>query len=353
MEAEQATTRRGWALAGAAALAVALVLALAEVLAGGSEAALVWLDVVAAAVGAALLLVAAAGRPASAWMVAAAIVPITYLVLSTAPTAVTRELMPVARLVVSLAAVGAYLGLAMPLGSWQHYGLCCACLGVGGVFFMAWEPPPPKPVPIVKPLVCLKDTLLARLPGWQGEHQVLPGSIEQALGADEYLNLNLKSPDGAYDVLVFVTYNANAMSNIPHVPWVCMTQAGYQIVTLRQDELQHPAGGGREIKPNVIHFKPGPGMPRREALMFQYFNVGGQYEWNRQLARIMATSGAIGRTGSFLSQTQIAVYFAPVEGSDPLAKSSQAYQLGLQFLNAVIPLLEDEHYPALGGTEGG
>ena len=353
MDAEQVTIRRAWALAGAGALAVALVLALVDALAGRSGATLGWVDVAAAGLGAALLVAAAAGRRASAWLAAAAIAPITYLVLNTAPTAVTRDLMPVARLAVSLAAAVSYLAAAAPLVSRQQYGLCCGCLAVAGLFFMVWEPPPPKPVPIAKPLVCLKDSLLARMPGWTGEHQPLPEAIEQALGADEYLNLNLTSRDGAQNVSVFVTYSANAMSQIPHVPWVCMTAAGFRLVTRRQDELQHPAGGGREIKPNVIHFEPGPGMPRREALLFQYFNVGGEYEWNRQLARIKATSGAIGRKGSFLSQTQVAVYFPPSEGRDPLAKDSQAYRLGLQFLNAVIPLLEDEHYPDLGGTEGG
>ncbi len=351
MDATQATTRRGPALAGAAALAVAMVLALVEALDGGAGAALAWLGVLAAATGAALLVLAARRSP-SRWIVVAAIAPITYLVLSTAPTAVTREAMPAARLLVSLAAAGAYLLVALPLASREQYGLCCTCLGVATVFFMGWEPPPPKPVPIAKPLINLKDSLLARMPGWTGDHQELPEAIEQALGADEYLSLSLKSPDGT-EVLVFVTYNANAMSNIPHVPWVCMTQAGFRLVTRRQDEIPHPTKPGREIKPNVMYFEPGTGMARQEALMFQYFNVGGQYEWNRQLARIIATSGAIGRRGSYLSQTQVAVWFPPSEGKDPLAKGGRPYQIGLKFLNAVIPLLEREYYPDLSGTEGG
>ncbi len=352
MDARQVTSGRGWALAGAAALALALILALIEALDGGSAAALAWLGVVAAATGAVLLVLAATGRPASPWIVAAAIAPITYLVLSTAPLAVTREAMPVARLVVSLVALGAYLVVALPLASRQQYGLCCACLGVSAVFFALWEPPLPKPVPIAKPLIYLKDSLLARMPGWTGEHQELPEAIEQALGADDYLSLSLKSPDGT-EALVFITYNANAMSNIPHVPWVCMTQAGFRLVTRRQDAILHPTKPGKEIKANVIYFEPGERMPRRGALMFQYFNVGGQYEWNRLRGRFMATSGAVGRRGSFLSQTQVAVYFPPSEGEDPMAKGGRAYQIGLKFLNAVIPLLERDHYPDLGGTEGG
>ena len=349
MDTKGATIRRGWAWVAAAMLVVALVLALVDALSGASASVLAWLGVAAAAVGAVLLVLATRERPWSAWALVAAMVPVAYLVLSTAPVAVTREALPVARLLVALASVGAYMAAAAPLASRGMYGVGCACLGVGAVFFLVWEPPPPKPVPIRQPLVALKDKLLARMPGWKGEHTRLPEATEKVLGADEYLNLALKSPDGEYQVLVFVTYNANAMSNIPHVPWVCMTQAGFRLVTIRQDDLQHPSKQGKEVRVNALYFEPGEDMGRQRALMFQYFNVGGTYEWNRQLARIMATSGAIGRRGSYLSQTQVAVWFPPSEAGDPLAKDGAAYQIGLKFLSVLIPLLENEHYPDLAG----
>lgn len=330
-------------------LAAALVLALVDALSGASASVLAWLGVAAAAVGAVLLVLATLERSWSRWTLVAAAVPVVYLVLGTAPTAVTREALPVARLLVALGAVGAYMAAASPLAWRQQYGLGCACLGVGAVFFLVWEPPPPKPVPIRQPLVGLKDKLLAQMPGWKGEHTKLPEATEKVLGADEYLNLGLKSPDGEYQVLVFVTYNANAMSNIPHVPWVCMTQAGFRLVAIRQDDIQHPTKDGKEIRVNAIHFEPDEAIGRQQALMFQYFNVGGTYEWNRQLARIMATSGAIGRRGSYLSQTQVAVWFPPSQAGDPLAKDGAAYQIGLKFLSVLIPLLENEYYPDLAG----
>jgi hypothetical protein len=86
--------------------------------------------------------------------------------------------------------------------------------------------------------------------------------------------------------------------------------------------------------------------------MFQYFRVGDTYTWNRQIARFLATTGSLGR-GSFLSQTQVAIWLAPGDTQDPMDKSSPAYRLGLQILDLLVPLLERGYYPDLRGPEGG
>jgi len=366
MDAPDATFSRPYAWTGAALMALALALSAAVALGGGPDAVLAWLGVGAAALGAGLLAVVAGGRPGSDRALMAAAVPVCYLVLSTAPMAVTRDVLAVARLAAAAATVLVYARLAAPLAARLQYGVCCGCLGVAAAFFLVWEPPPPRPVPIARPLAELEKVLPQALtdlknapgtaewwPGWKGQHTRLPESIEKVLGADEYLNLELASSDGVYRVLVFITYNANAMTNIPHVPWVCMTQSGFRLVSIRQDDMQHPAIRGKELRPNVILFEPGEGMGRQNALMFQYFNIGGTYESSRQLARILATSGSIGRRGSFLSQTQVAVWFPPAASEEPLAKTSRPYTVGMEFLKTIIPLLEKQYYPDLSGTEGG
>jgi len=341
-----------WPMAAAALMAVCGALAVAAMMRGDRFALSPWMDLGAAVVGLILFGAIAAGLARSPWAVAAAGVPVMYLVLAAAPLSVSAEVIPVARLLAALAAAGAYLGVARRLGRIPQYGLCCGVLGVTAVFFLVWEPPPPKPVPTAQPLVGLRGDLLAKLPDWRGDHEVLPEAIEDVLGADEYLNLRLRSKDSPYEVQVFVTYNANAMSNIPHVPWVCMTQAGYRLVEKEDTDLPRPAGAG-EMKVNVILFEPGEGMPPQRALMFQYFNVGGHYATDRQVTRVLATSGAIGRRGSFLSQTQVAIYMPAMYAGDPMDRSSEPYQLGVRFLNAIVPLLEQDYYPDLTGTEGG
>jgi len=408
--------RRIGSLAGAAMLAVAFGLALSDALTDGSKSAVAWVSVVTAGVGVPLMVWEGLRIGRSRWALVAGVAPIMLLALVTAPLAVefggstlgvvggsvqsasaflgalsdlpwlaepgsallatgseaitfvraaldhVVELLgllpqlvtrPMLRVEVVAGAIAAYLFVAAPLGRMPQYGVCCTSLGVAAVFFLAWEPPPPKPVPIAHPLVNLQDDLLSELPAWKGRHQPLPDSVEGALGADAYLNLMLTSPGSPYDVLVFATYNANAMTNIPHVPWVCMTQSGYRLITLRQDEIPHPTEPGKEIRQNVILFEAGEGMPPSSALMFQYFNVGGVYVASRQRARILATSGAVGRKGSYLAQTQVAIYMSPEEGGKAMDRQSQPYRLGRQVLDRVVALLEARYYPDLHGSEGG
>jgi hypothetical protein len=312
-----------------------------------------WVGVGAAVVGAGLLAFAAAGRPASRWAAMAAVAPITYLVLSTASMAVTMEGLPVLRLGVAVGAALAYVPIALPLPGRLQYGVCCACLGTMALFFGLWEPPLPKPVAIRKPLTEMEADLRTAFPGWTARREKLPKEVEATLGADEYLDLEMSSPDGGCSVLIFVTYYANAMSKVPHVPWVCMTQSGYRLVSMRQDDLAIKDLANKEIKANVMLFEPGEGMGRSQAVMFQYFNVGGVYTYNREWTRVLATSGSIGQKGSYLSQTLVAVKFMPAGTEDPTAKGSWQYGTGLKFLNAIVPLLEGQYYPDLREDGGG
>ena len=343
------SVNRAAAAATAAVLAAALVMAVVQIARPWPGDAMSWLAVAAAGVG--LVLMGLALRPAFApagvW-VAAAVVPVAYLVLAAAPKAASLEAWPAARLAVAVAAVLGWLLVARSLALRLQYGACCAALGVGAVFFMLWQPPPPKPVPLARHLLSLEKDLLGLLPGWKGQDQRMTPDVEGQVGADEYLNMDLTPPTGSAHVRVYITYNANAMSNIPHVPWVCMTNAGYLLISNRQDGVVIASVKGKEIPPNVLLFDGGPSNREGRTLMFQYFRVGESYTWNRQLARFMATTGSLGR-GSFLSQTQVIVWPDPNDPGDPMDKGSQAYRMGVQMLDLLVPLLEREYYPDLRG----
>jgi hypothetical protein len=318
-----------------------------------------WTGVGMAAMGAGLFAGIGIGRRREGYLPAVGIVPVAYAILVAAPQAASLEAWPILRLGVALAAAVAYLPVVLPLVGRLQYAVGCGVLAVGAGFFTFWEPPPPKPVPIAKPLAVLEANVLKqmnlarqqqKLPGeWTGQHQVLSKDVETVLGADEYLNLPLQLSGSQYQALVFITYNANAMTNVPHVPWVCMTQSGFNLVGIRQDDVPIASMPGLEIQPNVILFEGDEGRGKVRALMFQYFNVGGTYTWSREIARYLATTGSLGRSGSYLSQTQVAIWLPPQDAEDPMAKNSPAYRLGLEFLNVLVPLLEREHYPNLHG----
>jgi hypothetical protein len=87
--------------------------------------------------------------------------------------------------------------------------------------------------------------------------------------------------------------------------------------------------------------------------MLQYFNVGGTYTPSREWARVLGTRGSFTHRGSYLSQTQVAVWLKPGDTADPMSRDSEAYRLAVALLNEVVPLLEKEYYPDLGGAEGG
>jgi hypothetical protein len=353
MDGEHPTVNRPAAWAALAALAVALAMAGLQAAREWPGGAVLWVSVAAGVAGTALAAVVVFGREGSSGCLAVLAAPVCCLVLATADKALSREAWYVARLAVSLVAAGAYLVVGVRLAPKWQYAAGYGALGVSALFFTLWEPPPPKPVPVAKSLHALEADLLKAMPGWTGHHRALAADVEKVLGADEYLNLELTPPQGDYRVLVFVTYNANAMSNIPHVPWVCMTQAGFKLVEIRQDDIGLSSRTGQEIQPNVILFDGGQGREGVRALMFQYFNVGGTYTPHRQLARFLATSGSLGRRGSYLSQTQVAVWLPPAEAEDPLAKASRAYRTGLTFLDVLVRLLERDYYPDLRGPEGG
>jgi len=281
------------------------------------------------------------------WAWAAAVVPVSYLVLYATPEALTRAPLPVAMLSAAVAATALYLVLLRGLKDRMQYPACLSALAAVGLFFQLWEPPPPRPLPILKSLVA---TFPRQIGGWHGENVKLDAATEKILGADEYLNLQVRQ-DGADRVgRIFITYNANAMSNIPHVPWVCMTQVGFVLERSDRRSVVVPELGGREFDVNVLYFTPpaGGGAP---ALMLQYFNVGGTYLTTREAARWLGTTGSVGRHGSYLSQTQVTVWLQPDDKGDPMAKDGQVYLTALALLKQVAVNLETQYYPHPGRVE--
>jgi hypothetical protein len=322
-----------------------------------------WVAVGVGAVGTVLLVLLILGRPASEWLKVSAVAAMVYLVLSGTPRAMTGDVMPIVLMVLAAAALGVFMPVILKLQSRHHYGLCCGAMGIAAVFFYQWEPPPPKPLQIAKPLTALPESLLARLNSplenivagrpWTAQAKRLDDATEKKLGVDEYLQLLLEPNRSNYRVVVFVTYKANARTMVEHVPWVCMPEQGFVVKDIRQDEMAIRTVPGREFSPNVVVVQKGEGPTRQRALVFHYFNVGGTYTWSRSEAKSLGTRGAFGGEGNYISQTQIIVWIPPQDNEDPSSKNSNAYQTAYGFLNLLVPLLEHDHYPDLRAGTGG
>jgi len=286
------------------------------------------------------------------WWWGLAVVPLTYNLMYASSRVFLGEIQvwAVAALAAALAAGAGYGFVVRRLGARVQYGQCLGTLAVVALFLQVWEPPPPRSVPIRQSLVQHFPRTLA---GWRGTHVALDKATEEQLGVDAYLNLQLVSPENDRDAGVFITYNANAKSKVPHVPWVCMENAGYIKKRGEVRDVIIDGLGKREIQVNVLFFEPKPGITRAPALMVQYFNVGGMYETSRELAIWFGAMGSRGQKGSYLSQTQVTVWLKPDETEDPMAKDSTVYRQALVLLNEIAPRLEKEYYPDLSGTQGG
>jgi len=334
---------------GAILFALALAFAFQQALTEQNHPVFAWQGVAAASLGL-VLFVMATRLSVAPWLIGAAALPTVYLVFYLGMMAITRDVLPLVRLGVGVAVAAAYLMAVRSLSDRVQYASCAAALGGMALFFQVWEPPAPNPLPLARSLVANFPRTLGT---WTGEHVPLDAITEKALGADEYLNLQLAAPDGRH-ATVFVAYNANAWSNVPHVPWVCMVQSGFTLVKERVDEVLIPSISDKEIPVKVMLFEQQTEDGRTDrALVFHYFNVGRQYTTNRQIARVLATTGSLSQRGSYLSQTQVAVSPGLNDTSDPLAKDSETYKVGVALLNQVVPQLEKEYYPDLSGAKGG
>lgn len=307
-----------------------------------------WIGVGAGVVAVALLAAGAGGWVGAAWMFVAALAAVAFIVVNAAPLVVAEEqslLTAAAHYGHFAAAVGAALACLAVLRRLEyqvHYAACCSVLGAMGLFFVWWEPPPPIPLPPQRPISELADALVP--PGWEAHRVELDPIIARKLGADEYLQLALRPPDSRRELSLFVPYYSDAMSNIPHVPQVCMRGAGFGPAGHREGSLVVAAKAGKEVKLNLLAFRTPDGSSA--VLMFHYLNVGWTYFRDRQRARVAATTGALGETGSYMSQTQVVIPLDPVDFENPLSEDTEAYRRGAELLQHVIPILEERYYPA-------
>ncbi len=307
-----------------------------------------WAGVAAGAVAAALLAAGAAGLSGAPWMLAGALAAVAFIAVNAAPIVVAEKDSALAvatdygHFAAAACAAMACFAALRGLDHRVHYAACCSVLGAVGLFFAWWELPPPVPLPPQRPIADLASALVP--PGWSAEPIELDPIIEGALGADEYLQLSLRPPGGRREVSLFVPYYSDAFSNIPHVPQVCMRAAGFEPTGDREGTLLVPGLAGREVPLNLLAFRR-PNAPLQVVMMMQYLGVGWTYFRDRQAARLAATTGALGEEGSYMSQTQIVVPLLPGEADDPLSEESEAYDLGRQLLQHVVPILEDRYYP--------
>ena len=91
-----------------------------------------------------------------------------------------------------------------------------------------------------------------QLGDWQqiGPDQKLEADVEEALKADDYHQINLRSPDAAADVGVFMAWYQDQARGGVHSPEICLPASGWEIAWLERTDITQAMGTAAQFNIN-------------------------------------------------------------------------------------------------------
>lgn len=122
--------------------------------------------------------------------------------------------------------------------------------GIGVMAVLAWQAVPDRGGNIVN-----RDTFAVfprQLGEWQqiGPAQRLEPDVEDALRADDYHQINLRSPDAAADVGLFMAWYQDQARGGVHSPEICLPASGWEIAWLERSDITEAMGTTTEFNIN-------------------------------------------------------------------------------------------------------
>lgn len=178
-----------------------------------------------------------------------------------------------------------------------------------------------------------------------GAHQIKP-EILDSLGTDMYIQWYLKDtrhqgPPRPQDVVqLFVTYYTDQPDQVPHVPEECYVGGGgYQVLRSRLIDIPIRYRGERISVPfQVIEFQSPSYFGGHPRVVMYTFHTNGQFCATRMCVR-----------QSLADATVPYAYFSKIEvtlgNNEALPERDQAVEAGTRFLQVVLPVLLEEHWP--------
>ena len=198
-------------------------------------------------------------------------------------------------------------------------------------------------LPLKKPLKHFNQDKLA-------PHKLLrpitlqPDMVDQ-LGTEEYLQWYVAGPHGTAGnvpghITLFVTYYTGKPDQVPHVPEVCYAASGHRQIADHLIDVDVPAlGPGETIPVRVLELQQsGRLLGGNDRIVMYTFHANGRFCRSRRQVQ-----GVIGNP-----LTKYA-YFSKVEISMDIgvgyASKEQAVEAGRRFLQVVVPVLLEDHWP--------
>ena len=203
-----------------------------------------------------------------------------------------------------------------------------------------------EPLPLKKPLASMDKAKLA--PYRVVDRQTIEDEeVLKKLGTEDYIQWVLEDAGARADstvrnVLLFITYY-ELPDRVPHVPEECYTGAGYECLDNANVVfwLGDPEAG-RGVPGRYLAFggsTAGGSLAVPEFPVLYLFRVNGQYAADRGSTRFAMNVNVFSRH-SYFCKIELAFnqgYVAPTK--------ADAVEASEKLLTAVLPLLEQEHWP--------
>jgi hypothetical protein len=174
--------------------------------------------------------------------------------------------------------------------------------------------------------------------------------VAEELGTKEYIQWILEDTDAEINsptryCLLFITYY-DCPDRIPHVPEECYVGGGFQRLASDNVTLEIKRGSGFESKIPGKYLVFGSSRANlwqstEKFPVLYFFKVNGEYTGGREEARI-ALNKNLFRKHSYFSKVELAFNQASVPPS-----KEEAIAASEKLLSVILPVLENEHWPAL------
>ena len=192
-----------------------------------------------------------------------------------------------------------------------------------------WQLLPARSAPLVAREILAVFPL--ELDGWRGARHTLDPTIEQVLGADEYLLADYVSPDGRDTVNLFVSYyHSTTDGSGIHSPEICIPGGGWEVSGWQQATVATGAAGADPFTVNRAIIQKG----ERKQLVYYWFEQRGRRLTSEYQTKLFTVwdSFARGRADGALMRV-----VTPLEQGEPEAAADRRLSAFLGPILGLIP----------------
>lgn len=201
-----------------------------------------------------------------------------------------------------------------------------------------------NPLPLKSPLSKLSKDAFA--PYKFELSTTLPSAVEDALGADEYLDWVFVDTsitdveDPTRYVHFVVTYNTGGRDLVPHTPDQCFLGQGYQPVEMENVSIEVPALQ-QTIPMRVLTFVKTALQGGDRPTVTYLFHCNGQFVATRNDVRYLINT--LNNRYAYFSKIELT--FGALRANPHNASREDSVKAAAKFLDRVLPVLLENHFP--------